>query len=267
MTASEFYQAGKLSEAVEAAIAEVKKKPTDITARYLLAELLCFAGELDRADKQLDAAFQQASEGSMQVSLFRHLLRAEIARQQFYTDGRLPEFLVDVDPATRLRLDASIAIREQQPDEAHQLLQQAEAARAPLKGKCDGVEFDDFRDLDDLLAGIVEVLTSTGKYYWVPLQLIETISFKQPSRPIDLFWRPVHMVVADGPDGEVYMPTIYAGTADHGDDQLKLGRGTDWVGGESEPVRGRGLRMFLVGEEAKTSLQLTDIEFHTGEAN
>ena len=31
-----------------------------------------------------------------------------------------------------------------------------------------GTAFDDLRDVDDLLAGSIEVLTTTGKYYWIP---------------------------------------------------------------------------------------------------
>jgi RNA polymerase sigma factor for flagellar operon FliA len=43
-----------------------------------------------------------------------------------------------------------------------------------------------------------------------------------------------------------------------GDDQLRLGRGTDWQGPESGPVRGVGLRTFLAGEQDKTILELQE---------
>ncbi|MEI7815483.1 MAG: type VI secretion system accessory protein TagJ, partial [Coriobacteriia bacterium] len=72
------------------------------------------------------------------------------------------------------------------------------------------------------------VLTSTGKYYWIPLEAVELAEFRPPERPRDLLWRPTHMVVTDGPDGEVFLPTIYPLTFANGDDQLRLGRGTDW---------------------------------------
>jgi type VI secretion system protein ImpE len=49
MTAAELFREGKLNEAVEAAIAAVKQKPTDLDARYTLAQMLCFAGDLERA--------------------------------------------------------------------------------------------------------------------------------------------------------------------------------------------------------------------------
>src|SRR5580765_4723217 len=93
MNSSELYQVGKLTEAIAAANDEVKKRPTDPACRGLLTELLCFAGDLDRADKQLDVIVAQDPQALPGISLFRQLVRAEMARQQFYQEGRLPEFL------------------------------------------------------------------------------------------------------------------------------------------------------------------------------
>jgi type VI secretion system protein ImpE len=239
----------------------VKKRPSDTAARYLLAELLCFAGDWERVDKQLETIMQQRAESAVRVSLFRHLIRAEIARQQFYDEGRLPEFLVEVSPALRLHLDASIALREGNASEAAGLLEQAEQQRSRVAGHCDGEPFDDLRDMDDMTASLFEVLTSTGKYYWVPMERVELIEFHAPERPLDLVWRRAHMVVSGGPDGEVYLPVIYAGTARDGDDQLRLGRGTDWTGGDGAPVRGRGQRMYLAGEEGKPIMQIQRLQW------
>src|SRR5687767_4968034 len=98
MPASEHYQAGRLREALAAATEEVKARPGDASLRGFFCELLCFAGELERADRQLDALGQLDPQQAMGVSLLRHLLRAEQARQQFHADGRLPEFLTAVSP-------------------------------------------------------------------------------------------------------------------------------------------------------------------------
>ena len=253
---SELYQAGRLADAVEAALGAVKSRPTDTTARYLLSELLCLAGDLERADKQLETLLQQSTEAAVRVSLFRQLIRADTARQDFFQRGRLPEFLQEVSPVLRLHLDASIALREGKEHEAAELLARAEDQRVHVSGQCDGEPFDDLRDTDDLTAPLLEVLTSTGKYYWVPLEAIEVVEFHAPQRPLDLLWRRTHLVVKDGPDGEVFVPAIYAGTAAHGDDQLRLGRGTDWVGGEGAPMRGRGQRMLLVGDDGRSIMQI-----------
>jgi type VI secretion system protein ImpE len=266
MTPAEYYQAGQLDEAVEAAVQAVKSKPTDVAARFFLSELLCFAGELERADRQLETVVQQTTEAAMRISLFRQLIRGEIARQQFYREGRLPEFLAEPSAAVRLHLDASIAIRENQVQEAADLLAQAEQQRSHPVGVCDHAPFDDLRDLDDLTAPFLEALTSTGKYYWVPFDMIESLHFEPAERAMDLIWRTATISVAGGPDGNVYVPVLYAGTSELQDNQLRLGRGTDWQGGDESPVRGFGQRMWLLGNEAKSILQLREIEFQTASA-
>lgn len=265
---SELFQEGKLSEAIDAAIGVVKSNPSDMNSRYFLAELMCLSGEWDRADKQLDTVFQQADDKAVQVILFRHLVRAEKARAQFYTEGRLPEFLFELPDYMRLHLDASIELREGNTEAATELLKKAEEARPKVAGKhisADESEqaFDDFRDLDDLTSCFIEVLTGTGKYYWVPTASIKRIEFRAPKRSLDLIWRCVAMDVDDGPEGEVYLPAIYAGTCDQDDEQLKLGRGTDWSPEGQGPIRGIGQRTYLVGEEDMPVMQLSTLVFQS----
>lgn len=259
MNAHEHYRAGHLQEALAAATADVKSHPADTARRGFLCELLCFAGELERADRQLDALGQQDPEALVGVSVFRQLVRAEQARQQFYTEGRLPEFLGPPSPVLRLHLEASICLREGRPGDAGALLAQAEGQRPKVTGTCDGAPFDDLRDLDDLTASFFEVLTSTGNYYWVPVERVERIEFRPFKRPRDLIWRRAHMIVRDGPDGEVFLPALYAGSHAEADERLRLGRMTDWRGGDEEPRRGRGQRIFLVGDVDRPILEIQDI--------
>jgi type VI secretion system protein ImpE len=256
MNAREHYQAGQLKEAIAAQTAEVKQHSADAGRRGFLCELLCFAGDLERADTQLDALSSLDPQAAMGISLFRQLIRAEQARRQFYTDGRLPEFLEQPTPVLRLHLEASIRLREGQPAEAARLLAQAEEQRPKPTGECDGQAFADFRDLDDLTASFFEVLTSNGKYYWVPIERVELLELRDLSRPRDLLWRRARMIVRDGPDGEVYLPTLYAGSHADEDERVRLGRATEWRGGDGAPVRGVGLRTFLVGDEARTILEM-----------
>lgn len=261
MSAHQRYQAGDLAGAVAEAVEEVKRNPTDPDRRGLLCEFLAFAGELDRADAQLDALSHQSPEIALGVSLLRQLVRAETARRQFFAEGRLPEFLDPPPEHVRLALEASIDVREGRPAEAAERLTRAEELRPRTPGVADGQAFDDLRDLDDQTAGVFEVLTSNGKYYWVPIDRVDLLEFRTPERPRDLLWRRARLVVRDGPDGEVYLPTIYAATRVEGDDPLKLGRATDWRGGDASPVRGLGQRTLLVGDEARPLLELGTVEF------
>ncbi len=259
MNAKQCYEAGDLGGAIAAATEEVKRHPAEIAPRCFLGELFCFAGQWERADGQLDVIGEQDPQAMLGVALFRQLLRAEQARQQFYTEGRLPEFLAPPSDTLRLHLDASIRLREGQAAEAAALLEQAEAGRAAIRGTCNGVSFEDLRDLDDMTSSFFEVVTSTGKYYWIPIEQVESVQFHPLVRARDLLWRRVLMSVRGGPDGEVFLPVLYPGSAADPDDAIRLGRATEWRGGEGSPTRGAGQRTFLVGDDALTVLELSEL--------
>jgi type VI secretion system protein ImpE len=267
VTVSELFHAGDLTGAIAAGLEEVRAHPTDSGRRLFLAELLCFGGELERADNQLDALGHNDPQTLPLVSMFRQLIRAEQARQDFFAVGRLPEFLAKPDAAISLLLEASIRARDGALAEAARLLEDAEESRTKLAGTCDGQTFSDFRDLDDQTACVFEVLTTKGSYYWVSMAQVESIEFQQPARSRDILWRRTQLVVRDGPDGEVFIPVLYPGTTGFADDLLRVGRKTDWRGGDGAPVRGAGQRSFLVGDESQSILELKSITFEPRTSN
>jgi type VI secretion system protein ImpE len=57
------------------------------------------------------------------------------------------------------------------------------------------------------------------------------------------------------------LPVLYCGSFRHPDERVRLGRATDWENLGEKLVRGRGQRMFLVGDEEKAMLQLREVEF------
>jgi type VI secretion system protein ImpE len=254
------FRAGRLAEAVSAANEGVRRKPADLGARVLLAEMLVFAGNLERADVILDAASEANPAAATVIAEFRQLLRAEVARRQVFRDGRLPEFLGEPAPQERARLAALVASRAGDAAEAARRAEEAERLRGTLPGHAGDVAFTDFRDADDLLGGTLEVLTTTGKYYWVPAARVADVTLHPPRRPRDLAWRRASLIVADGPDGEVYMPVIYWSDAPDLSDDLRLGRATDWRE-NAGLVRGVGQRTFLVGNAALGIMELTTLRF------
>ena len=155
----------------------MRKAPTDLGARILLAEILVFAGNLERADVLLDAASTIDPSTAMVVAEFRQLIRADMARRQLFRDGRVPELLSDPTEVQRLQLAALVALRANDPAEAAKNAAAAEAARPRTPGFHNDTPFDDFRDADDLLAGNFEVLTTTGKYFWIPTERVLSAEF------------------------------------------------------------------------------------------
>jgi type VI secretion system protein ImpE len=255
---SDKLEAGDLDGAIATLNDEVRQHPTDTSRRSLLAELLCVAGNFERADRLLDAVQHQDTSVAMGVALFRQIIRAEEARQLFYSECRLPEFLAPPSEDDQLYLRALVALKDGDNGQAAALLGEAEAKRQPLGGRLDGTAFDDMRDLDDIAATHLDVLTSTGKFYWVPLRSVESIILHRPERQRDLLWPRATLSVAGGPDGEVFLPAIYptAGSA-----LSRLGRQTDFIGGDGAPVRGVGLRSFIFGEDVCPILEIAKLEF------
>jgi type VI secretion system protein ImpE len=261
LTAREYFENGNLRDAIKAMNEEVKRHPTDLERRGLLVEFLCLAGDPDRADLQLEVMARQDPASEVAIAQFRQLIRAEVARRDWFTEGRLPELLGQVPPHLKHRLEAAVLLRENDAAGASRILAEAEKERPTVTGLCDGAAFDDMRDADDLTASLFEVLTSTGKYFWVPMDRVVSIEFHPTRRPRDLLWRRAHLLVRDGPEGEVFLPAIYPALGDQTADQYRLGRATDWRGGDGAPVRGIGQRIFLIGEETRPMLEITRIDF------
>ncbi len=264
-TAGALFRAGKLTAAIEAANLAVRAKPADFPERLLLAELLIFAGNLQRADLILDAAARTDPSTAVVVAEFRQLLRADIARRQCLTEGRVPEFLGEPTAAQRASLAALVALRGGDLAEAASRVAEAEATRPRVAGTMTHqggeVPFDDLRDVDDVYAGFFEVLTTTGKYFWIPTERVASIEFHPPRRPRDLAWRRASMSVIEGPDGEVYLPAIYAAAEPAPSEEIDLGRATEWQGEEDALIRGIGQRLFLVGDEAYGITDLSALQF------
>jgi type VI secretion system protein ImpE len=260
MTAQDLYKAGRLSEAIEAALSEVKSKPTEVDRRYQLVVLLCYNGELDRADRQLEMLSTQHPESAMGVALLRQLIRAELCRREFHTAGRVPEFTDEPTELIKRHLKASICLREGAAIEAADLLAETEAERPRMVGVCDGQPFEDLRDLDDLLAPVFEVLTSSGKYYWIPIGEVNRLEMAPPQSLSELLWRPVRLTLLNEPPGAVYMPMLYSGSDRDEQEEIRLGRATQWLGGDGTPVRGRGLRMLMIGDQACPILDIEHLE-------
>lgn len=257
-TAGDAFRAGDIEGAVAAAMAAVKAAPREAGARWLLAEMLVYAGEFERADRSLDAVLEETP--SPTVMEFRQLIRGEVVRRQVFLEGRVPKFQGD-DPteAQKAAARAITLLREGDPAAA-EAAAEVEALRPRVPGRAEDAPFDDFRDADDIFAAMIEVHTAGGEYMWVPTERIRALSFDEPKRPRDLYWRRCSIEMKDGQEGMVYLPCIYPWTAKDMPNPLRLGRGTEWqeTGGL---VRGLGLRDFLVGEEAKALTALTDLAF------
>ncbi len=259
-TPTELFQAGRLQAAIDAQIQEVKASPSDHGKRVFLFELLAFAGDWDRARRQIEAVQGDSLEMMTAVDSYKKLLDAEDHRRRVFKDGVLPGFLTSgAGDWVFTRLQAINELRNNDPVAAKKLLDESDAAAPTLTLNLNGKPVEGLRDCDDLFGPVLEVLAHGG-YYWLPLNQVDAVTALAPKFPRDLIWLPVKLAVKDGPAGDAFLPCRYPGTTDVTGDELKLARATDWTqpGGDG-PVRGVGLRTFLAGDDAVVVTELREL--------
>jgi type VI secretion system protein ImpE len=259
MTIQDILAAGNLAEATEQVTARLKASPADTAARGLLAELLCLAGAFERAEAQLTTLAQQTVDRPMAIARLRHLVRAALAREAWFNTAAVPSLLREPTVGQRLAIALQVALKDDAADEVVPLLAEAEARRPKLTGSADGVPFDDFRDVDDRCAWFFEVMSNDGGYIWVDLATVEALRFTPPSRPIDLLWREAKLTFHNGATADIAVPAQYVDP--QSSPEHRLAQRTDWRDGPGGAVFGSGQRLFLVGDDAKGLMDLTEIVF------
>lgn len=260
MTASELFRDGRLDEAIAAQIEAVKAAPTDLGLRTFLFELYAFAGDLERAERQLGVIEGQSTELSLAAGAYRQCLESELARRRIYQGEGEPGFWNEPSAGIRKHAEALRLLAADRLDEARSALDAASADRVALPGTANGVAFADFRDADDLLAPIFEFFDGPT-YCWVPMASVASIKLTEPKKPRDLLWNNCELRLTDDTVRNGVMPVLYPNSHESDDPVTRLGRQTDWVGYEGGPTFGQGMRTFLIDGEERGMLESLELTF------
>ncbi len=245
-TAAELMKAGDVTAARAALVDTVKRSPSDVEARYALAETLIVQGDWQRADSHLDLVSTQDPQWGTFVALLRQLLRAAVHREEVFTQGRSPDLVTP--PSAEIETALRILLEARTESDAGALRRAADEAAPDLTGVCDERAFDTLRDLDDRTADVLEMLTSTGKYVWTPWSAVISLELHPVERPRDLIWRAAELELRDGPTGVVYLPMTYQAAPESLNDAQRLGRETEWRE-HAGLTCGLGQRCLLIGDE------------------
>ncbi len=209
------YAAGQLGAAIETLGVELRSFPADAQRRTFLFELLAFAGDWTRAQKQLDVLAKNGHMAEAGTMLYRSAIEAERVREHMFDTGDFP----------------------------------TTAAPSPVSGTLNGEPFSSIEDADPRLGARLEVIAG-GRYIWLPFAHLASLSMPAPSRLRDLHWAPAQLrtgpSVADKELGEILLPALSAGAWRHSDDDIRLGRATDWEdlpSGDFAPVGQKLLRV------------------------
>lgn len=266
MSALEHFQAGQLSEAIAVQNELVRKHPADVDARFQLFTFLCFAGDLERAEKQLDVLGNTDQKLQLGSVVYRHLLASELERRRVYEQGARPVLPPDHPEYVKQRLEALAQLRAGNDAEAARQVSLAIEGTQALAGRIDGTPFDGLCDYDDVLGSVLEVFAG-GRYLWLPFHHVRSVEISEPRSALDTLWLPARLLDASGESAQVHIPATYAGSHAHPDEAIRLGRDTDWEQ-RGELHLGKGLRMFLCAAGDATqeyaATHLRSLEFDGG---
>jgi type VI secretion system protein ImpE len=231
MNAAELYQAGRLEEAITALGDALRSDPTDVRRRTFLFELLCFAGEYDRAERQLDVLAREDQDAMAGAMLYRGALHAERVRQDMFGPGGMPP----------------------------------SAQPASVSGTLNGRPFRSMLDADPRIGPRLEIFAA-GQYTWLPLQHVGSVVMQPPRRVRDLLWAPVIVRPSEQMRelelGEVLMPVLTPSAWRHADPLVRLGRATDVEerdDGTEIPV---GQKLWLIDDDEVPVLELRELVIH-----
>jgi len=209
------YREGKLREAIKALGEELRSNPLDARRRTFLFELLLFAGEYDRAEKQLDLLAGANAEAAAGTLLYRSALHAERTRQGMFANRETP-------PSKQ---------------------------EAVYPGVWNGTAFSEFSDSDPRIGANLEVFLA-GSYTWIPIHYLRRLEIEPPANLRDLMWARAR--VETSADfrlqelGEVLLPVLCPLSSRHADETVQLGRESAWEPDDAYGEIPYGAKMMVV---------------------
>jgi type VI secretion system protein ImpE len=230
MTAIQLFQLGDLKGAIQALGALLRDNPDDAKSRTFLFELLCFAGEYDRAEKHLAILAGASNDAEIGAAFYQGALHAERERKTLFENGAFPE----------------------------------ESVPRPSGGTLNGAPFQSLEDADERLGAQLEIFAS-GIYLWIPFAHISSIEMEAPKKLRDTLWATALVRTTPGFKGdalgEVLLPAVNPLSFRSTDGSLVLGRASDWVetpDGRQIPV---GQKMLIVDGDVFPFLEIRKLEF------
>jgi type VI secretion system protein ImpE len=218
--ARDLFRQGRLAEAIDALAGHLRDRPSDSSARIFLFELLCFSGDLGRAQKHLEML--PSDPLGPFAARFKAILEAERTLQDFYKSSD-------------------------------------SVAEAPVRAIVNGKEFQSVSDAFPEIGGWLDLIVD-GAFRRLPIRLLRSLRSEAPAKLRDLYWMParVELSVAIPPfsSPDILIPVLYPGSAEHDDDGVRLGRLTDWAKDEEGHSFFWGARVLKADEE---EIPLVDI--------
>ncbi|MDC0935264.1 type VI secretion system accessory protein TagJ [Pirellulales bacterium] len=258
MSTPEALRNGDVGKALEELFDQVRNEPDEPRHRIFLFQLLCVAGQWDRALTQLNVARDLDPSSLVMAQAYQEILQCEVLRAEVFAGKRTPLIFGDPEPWLAQMLEALQLEANGQGEAAQQLrgeaLDSAPAVEGSIAVRQPGelgaadettatAEFTWIADGDSRLGPLLEMIVN-GNYYWAPFHRIHEITFETPSDLRDLVWMPAQFRWANEGEAVGVIPTRYVGSEAEEDGAVKLARKTSWKEIGDGAYHGIGQRVF-----------------------
>lgn len=243
MTVREHLERGQLHSAIAATEAAIRNNPLDYRQRTTLFTLLCYIGELNRAEQQLSVLSQESADAERGTGVYRGLLKASQTREQVMRGEAPPQCLLAEPSYLAAQSQAVLHIARSELDAALDALKTVAELRPPCSMRV-GDQVGQLWDADVRVGPFVELFVH-DQYYWLPFEQLRGLRIPPPVHLRDLLWAPVVVELDAGPL-QAFMPILYPESHRSADQLVQLGRKTAWADNEQGLSIGQGARLLAL---------------------
>ena len=267
MQAEDLLKQGDIDGALSAIKDSVRDDPGNAESRTFLFQLLAVAGDWDRALNQLNVAGELEAKAIPMVQTYREALGCEALREQVFAGQRSPLVFGDPEQWIALALESVKLDAQGKHAEAAAMRDEAYEQAPAVPGTVNGEPFEWLADADSRVGPFLEAIVN-GAYYWIPMHRVATMTIEPPEDLRDLVWVPAQFSWANGGKSIALLPVRYPGTPDTPNDDLRLGRRTEWEEKGEGSYFGLGQRMLATDAADYPLLDVRELAFEvevTGE--
>ncbi len=261
MHSEELLKSENLSRALAALKKEVTAEPSNASLRWFLFQLFCFSGEYERAQNQLNVAAELDKEFQSAALIYSRVMAAELLRSKVAAGEQTPVLLGEPEPWLAKLFEANRMLGQGQLDAATALRMEAFEAQPAVAGKCNETDFEWICDQDSRFAGNLECFLN-GKYYWIPLSQVKTLTLSTESKSYtDLLYPRAELVLRTEAQLDVMLFARYPGEYSPDASDLAMNRLTEWKDINDYTVLGCGQRMLCADSGEFPLLELSMLTF------
>ena len=243
---------------------QVRAHPQDAKLRVFMFQLMAVLGLWSRSLNQLVVASELDASTLEMAQTYRETVHCEGLRNEVFLGKKVPLLFGEPEPWIALLIEAMLREGQGSAADATRLREQAFEQAPSCGGTINGEAFEWLADADMRLGPVLEAVIN-GRYYWVPMARLASITVEAPTDLRDCVWTATQLEFTHGGETVALVPTRYAGT-DLTNPELALARKTEWQEQAPGFFTGSGQRVFATDSGDYGLMDVRTVTFKTSPA-